>query len=207
MPQTQDGGTCCPANEGMEDAYFFMHEGLPMVYSDGFNHNPGANSRRLYPMPITSASSATTPCRTSCICTTSFRAAAPGRAGATRTSALFERYDYREGNSAQPQTQDVVLFGMNDQTGASADITFDDGVSRTSDGYYLNPAYTTSTAVSNSRGVGHRGGFCARLGAGATGQFLADRRSGLSEIAGAWRHHEFVRQRNPRPTPPTRRSG
>ena len=43
-PQTQDGGTCCPANQGMEDAYFFMHEGLPMVYSDGFNHNPVANS-------------------------------------------------------------------------------------------------------------------------------------------------------------------
>ena len=39
MPQTQDNGTCCPANETLEDSYFFMHEGLPMVYSDGFNHN------------------------------------------------------------------------------------------------------------------------------------------------------------------------
>jgi hypothetical protein len=39
MPQTQDNGTCCPANETLEDSYFFMHEGLPMVYSDGYNHN------------------------------------------------------------------------------------------------------------------------------------------------------------------------
>src|SRR5260221_14587158 len=29
MPQTQDGGTCCPVNEAMEDAYLFMHEGVP----------------------------------------------------------------------------------------------------------------------------------------------------------------------------------
>src|SRR5215469_15386617 len=27
FPQTQDGGSCCPANQGMEDAYFFMREG------------------------------------------------------------------------------------------------------------------------------------------------------------------------------------
>ena len=44
MPQTQDGGTCCPANEALENAYFFMHEGLPMVYSDGFNHNTGGGT-------------------------------------------------------------------------------------------------------------------------------------------------------------------
>jgi len=39
LPMTQDPGSCCPANQPLEDAYFFMHEGLPMVYSDGFNHN------------------------------------------------------------------------------------------------------------------------------------------------------------------------
>ena len=55
---------------------------------------------------------------------------------------VFERYDYREGNGSQPQTQAVALFAMNDETGYPGDITFDDGVTRTSDGYYLNPANT-----------------------------------------------------------------
>ena len=72
---------------------------------------------------------------------------------------MFERYDYREGNSSEPQTQDVALFGMNDDTSYPGDISFDDGVSRTSDGYYLNSANTTSTAVSNSRGQGIVVGF------------------------------------------------
>ena len=48
---------------------------------------------------------------------------------------------------------------MNDKTSYPGDITFDDGVARTSDGYYLNPTNTTSTAVSNSRGCGLRVGF------------------------------------------------
>src|SRR6202012_199287 len=39
------------------------------------------------------------------------------------------------------------------------DINFDDGVTRTSDGYYLNPSNTTSTAVSNSRNLGLAVGF------------------------------------------------
>ena len=72
---------------------------------------------------------------------------------------MFERYDYREGNSSEPQTQDVALFGINDKTGDPADISFDDGVTRTSDGYYQNPTNTTSTSVSNSRGVGIVVGF------------------------------------------------
>jgi hypothetical protein len=71
----------------------------------------------------------------------------------------FERYDYREGNGAQPQTQDVALMAMNTKTSYPGDINFDDGVTRTSDGYYLNPANTTSAAVSNSRNVGLAVGF------------------------------------------------
>ena len=37
FPMNQDYGY--NANLGLEDAYLFMHEGLPMVYSDGYNHN------------------------------------------------------------------------------------------------------------------------------------------------------------------------
>jgi hypothetical protein len=76
-----------------------------------------------------------------------------------QNTVLFERYDYREGDSSQPQTQDVALFGMNDDTAYPGDITFDDGINRPSDGYYLNASNITSTAVSNSRGLGIVVGF------------------------------------------------
>ena len=65
----------------------------------------------------------------------------------------FERYDYREGDSSNPQTQDVALFAMNNNFGYPGDETFDDGVSRTSDGYY------GSITVSNSKQQGLAVGF------------------------------------------------
>ena len=117
-------------------------------------------ARRLFPMPIISANSATT------TMPDTMYAAQP--AFARRHLVALERPEHRRCSSAtitakatapQPQTQDVALFGMNDKTGYPGDITFDDGVSRTSDGYYLNPSNTTSTAVSNSRGLGIVVGF------------------------------------------------
>jgi glycosidase len=158
MPQTQDGDSCCPANEGMENAYFFMHEGLPMVYSDGFNHNTNGGT------PIISYANYLGEFGDNTMPDTMYLHNQLARGGtwsrwSDQNVALFERYDYREGDSSQPQTQDVALFGMNDDTGYPGDISFDDGVSRTSDGYYLNPSNTTSTAISNSRGVGIAVGF------------------------------------------------
>jgi hypothetical protein len=158
MPQTQDSGTCCPANEGMEDAYIFMHEGLPGVYSDGYNHNFGGGT------PIVSFANFLGEYFDNTIPDICYLHNQVARGGTwSRWSdaniVAFERYDYREGNGAQPQTQDVALMAMNTKTSFPGDISFDDGVTRTSDGYYLNPANTTSTAVSNSRGLGLAVGF------------------------------------------------
>ena len=158
MPQTQDGGSCCPANEGMEDAYFFMHEGLPMVYSDGFNHNTNGGT------PIISYANYLGEFGDNTMPDTMYLHNQLARGGtwsrwSDQNIVMFERYDYREGTNTEPQTQDVALLGMNDDTGYPGDISFDDGVSRTSDGYYLNPSNTTSSAVSNSRGQGIVVGF------------------------------------------------
>src|SRR5208282_5562867 len=56
----------------------------------------------------------------------------------------FERYDYRDvdppslyGNAYTNPAATVVFYAMNDNFGNPGDIAFDDGVSRTSDGYYL----------------------------------------------------------------------
>jgi len=158
MPQTQDSGTCCPADQGLEDAYLFFHEGLPMVYSDGFNHNTNGGT------PIESFANYLGEFGDNSMPDMMYLHNQLARGGtwsrwSDQNIIAFERYDYREGNSSQPQTQDVVLFALNDNTSYPGDITFDDGVSRTSDGYYLNPSNTTSTAVSNSRGVGLAVGF------------------------------------------------
>jgi glycosidase len=146
------------ANLGLEDAYLFMHEGLPMAYSDSYNHNfSGGTPVVSYANYLGEFSDPTMP-------DTMYVHNQLARGGtwsrwSDQNIIAFERYDYREGNGAQPQTQDVALFAMNDKTDYPADISFDDGVTRTSDGYYLNPANTTSTAVSNSRGVGLVVGF------------------------------------------------
>jgi hypothetical protein len=158
LPQTQDPGYCCPANEGLENAYFFMHEGLPMVYSDGFNHNTNGNT------PIESFANYLGEFGDNTMPDTMYLHNQLSRGGtwsrwSDQNVVMFERYDYREGNAAEPQTQDVALLGVNDDTGYPGDIAFDDGISRTSDGYYLNPSNTTSTAISNSRGQGIVVGF------------------------------------------------
>jgi len=156
FPMNQDYGY--NANLELEDAYLFMREGLPMVYSDGYNHNfSGGTPVVSYANYLGEFGDTTMP-------DTMYVHNQLARGGtwsrwSDQNIIAFERYDYREGNGAQPQTQDVALFALNTKTGYPADISFDDSVTRTSDGYYLNTNNATSTAVSNSRGVGLVVGF------------------------------------------------
>ena len=152
LPQSQDGGSCCPPNEGMENAYFFMHEGLPMAYSDGYNHNTGGGT------PIVSYANYLGEFGDNTMPDTMYLHHQLSRGGtwsrwSDQNVVLFERYDYREGNGSAPQTQDVALFGMNDKTSYPGDITFDDGVTRTGDGYY------GAISVSNTKSQGLAVGF------------------------------------------------
>lgn len=160
MMQDQDGTAYgyTYANMALEDAYFFMHEGLPMVYADGFNHNNAGGT------PIATTNHYLGEYNDNTLPETMYLHNQLSRGGtwsrwSDQNIVMFERYDYREGTNTEPQTQDVALFGMNDKVSYPGDITFDDGISRPSDGYYLNPANTTSTAVSNSRGQGICVGF------------------------------------------------
>ncbi len=160
MMWDQDGSAYGLTASGLalEDAYFFMHEGMPMVYSDGFNHNTNGGT------PVPSTENYLGEFGDDSMPDTMYLHNQYSRGGTwSRWSdqyiVAFERYDYREGEATNPPTQDVALFAMNDKTSYPGDITFDDGVARTSDGYYLNPTNTTSTAVSNSRGCGLRVGF------------------------------------------------
>lgn len=158
FPMVQDPGYCCMPDQNLANSYFFMHEGLPMVYSDGFNHNTsGSTPIESFANFLGEFGDNTLPD----IMSTHNQLARGGTWSrwSDQNIVMFERYDYREGNGSEPQTQDVALFGMNDLSGDPADISFDDGVNRTSDGYYKNPSNSTSVAVSNSRGVGIVVGF------------------------------------------------
>jgi glycosidase len=150
FPLNQDYGTY--ANLGLEDAYNFMHEGLPMVYSDGFNHNTAGGT------PVVSYADYLGEFSDNTIPDTMYLHNQLALGGTwSRWSdqyvIAYERYDYREGSSSSPQTQDVALLALNTKTNYPGDITFDDGVSRTSDGYY------GSISVSNSKAQGLAVGF------------------------------------------------
>ncbi len=160
---TQDGGSSGGPYSQLEDAYDFMHEGLPMFYSDGFNHSGPPTY-----FPSSSVTFYTTNSylgefgdnRMPDVAYTHNQLARGGTWSrwSDFNVVAFERYDYRDGADANPQDQDVVLFGENDDFGFPGDITFDDGVARASDGYY-GVASNGSTAVSNSRNVGLVVGF------------------------------------------------
>ena len=130
-----------------------MHEGLPGIYSDGYNHNYGGGTPivRLHANFLGEYSDDSIPE----ICQLHNQLARGGTWSrwSDQNIVAFERYDYREGTNTQPQTQDVALLALNTQTGNPADIAFDDGISRTSDGYY------GGKSVSNSRGQGLPVGF------------------------------------------------
>ncbi|HTQ51603.1 MAG TPA: alpha-amylase family glycosyl hydrolase, partial [Candidatus Acidoferrales bacterium] len=175
MPQTQDNGTCCPANEALEDSYFFMHEGLPMVYSDGYNHNLASLTNGS--TPIVSYANYLGELGDNSMPDTMYTHNQLARGGtrsrwSDQNIIAFERYDYRDvdppsqyGNAYTNPAATVVFYAMNDDFGDPGDIAFDDGVSRTSDGYYLvgtNTASGSNTAdvsIPNSRGNGMVVGF------------------------------------------------
>ena len=130
MPQTQDGGSSTPPNQPMEDAYFFMHEGLPMVYSDGFNHN-SSGGYPTYNTPILSTNNYLGEFGDNTTPDVMYLHNQLSRGGtwarwSDQNIVAFERYDYREGTNTQPWTQDVVLFAMNDNFGNPGDEYFFD---------------------------------------------------------------------------------
>ncbi|HTB83554.1 MAG TPA: alpha-amylase family glycosyl hydrolase [Candidatus Sulfotelmatobacter sp.] len=141
FPMDQDYGY--NANLGLEDAYLFMREGLPMTYSDGYNHNfAGGTPVVSYANYLGEYSDNSLP-ETVYLHNNLARGGTHSRWSDANIIA-FERYDYREGTNTQPQTQEVSLTLINTKSGGSADITFDDGVAQTSDGYYGGIAVTGS---------------------------------------------------------------
>ncbi len=133
----------------LQNAYNFLREGLPVIYSDGYNQSSVPDYfPRVANAPYLGEFGDNKMPDVAWLHHQLARGGTRGRWSDADIVAL-ERYDYREGTNTAPQDQTVVLFAMNDNYGNPGDISFDDGVTQLSAGtfYECFPAQ-------NSRGVG-----------------------------------------------------
>ena len=112
----------------LHNAYNFFHEGLPSIFSDGYNQataNPGEQ-----PFPRNALAPYLGQFGDNKMPEVAYLHHQLARGG-TRPRwgdadiVAFERYDYREPGSAADQT--VVLFALNDNYGFPGDVAFVDG--------------------------------------------------------------------------------
>jgi glycosidase len=126
-------------------AYMFAREGVPVIYSDGYNQSSGPDFfPRVANAPYLGQFGDN---KMPDLAWLHHQLARGGTRSRWSDADLvaFERFDYRDGGSAADQT--TVLFIMNDNY--AGDISFDDGVGQTTAGTYYE-----CFPVSNSRNVG-----------------------------------------------------
>ncbi len=160
LAQDQDHALCCVSHRELHDAYNFMHEGLPMIYSDGFNEAGSPSDPNTFPIvPLANYLGQYGDNQMPDIAYLHHQLARGGTRSrwSDQNVVAWERYDYRDVDAAtafnNPDAT-VVFFAMNDKTSFPADINFDDGIARTPDGYY-----TCAPNGNASRGYGMRIGF------------------------------------------------
>lgn len=157
--QDQDSALCCVTHREMHNAYYFMREGLPMIYSDAYNFaGPPASSSTF---PIVPFANYLGEFGDNGMPELGYLHHQLARGGtrprwSDQNIVAFERYDYRDVNISTAYTNPdatVLVFAMNDNYGFPGDVLFDDGVSRTADGFY------SCANGSPSRGLGLVVGF------------------------------------------------
>ena len=143
LAEDQDHALCCPTHRELQNAYYFMHEGLPMIYSDNFNWAGSPSDGNTFPQtPMTCYLGQYGDNTMPEICYLHHQMSRGGTRPRWSDSQIvaFERYDYRDGVSGDPYTNadaTVVLFAMNATfNSGQGDVAFDDGIVRPSDGYY-----------------------------------------------------------------------
>ena len=149
--QSHDASGSYAAHRELQNAYYFMHEGEAVIYSDGYNQSGAPN----YFPSIANANYLGEYGENQMPDIVYLHNQLARGGTSTRWSdqniVAFERYDYRE--SSTPKDAVVCLFVMNDKYTFPGDITYDDGVGQTYDGYY------GGIAISNSKGQGLAVGF------------------------------------------------
>lgn len=131
-------------------AYMFAREGIPVVYSDGYNQSSGPDYfPRVANAPYLGEFGDNKMPDLAYLHDQLSRGGTRPR-WSDADIVAFERYDYRDSASAPDQT--TVVFIMNDNY--ASDISFDDGVGQTTAGTFYE-----CFPVASSRGVGLAVGF------------------------------------------------
>lgn len=126
-------------------AYMFTREGIPLIYSDGYNQSSAPDYfPRVANAPYLGQFGDPKMPDIAWLHHQISRGGTRAR-WSDADIVAFERYDYREAGGESDQT--TVLFVMNDNY--SSDISFDDGVSQTTGGTFYE-----CFPVSSSRNVG-----------------------------------------------------
>lgn len=113
----------------LQNAYNFFREGVPSIYSDGYNQSGAPDYfPKIASAPYLGQFGDNKMPEVAYLHHQLARGGTRPRWGDADICA-FERYDYREGGSAGDQT--VVLFAMNDNYGFPGDIAFVDGEGET----------------------------------------------------------------------------
>ncbi|HVM48261.1 MAG TPA: alpha-amylase family glycosyl hydrolase [Candidatus Acidoferrum sp.] len=161
LAEDQDHALCCPTHREMQDAYYFMHEGLPMIYSDNFNWAGNPSDPNTFPQaPGTDYLGQYGDNSMPELCYIHHQMARGGTRSRWSDSHIvaFERYDYRDVQTSDAYDDPdatVLLFAMNaTYNNPQGDVLFDDGISRTADGYY-----TCWESNTPSKGYGLNVGF------------------------------------------------
>jgi hypothetical protein len=151
--QSHDASGSYAAHRELQNAYYFTHEGMAVIYSDGYNQSGPPNYFPSIAYAPYLGEFGDNKMPDICYLHNQLARGGTWARWSDQNIVAFERYDYREGSSSAPQDQDVVLFVMNDKYTYPGDITFDDGVGQTYDGYY------GGISISNSKNVGLAVGF------------------------------------------------
>lgn len=142
------------ARRELQNAYYFMREGIPLIYSDGYNESPSGGGTPFPRHANAPYLGQFTDNKMPDLAWLHHQLARGGTRPRWSDSDVvaFERYEYREPGSAADQT--VVLFAMNDNYGNPGDVSFDDAVAQNDSGMP-----STCYPVVNSRGQGLVVGF------------------------------------------------
>ena len=149
--QSHDASGCCATHRDLQNAYYFMHEGIPEIYSDNYNQSGPPNYFPTPPYANYLGEFGDNQMPDVVYLHNQLARGGTSPRWSEQNLLAFERYDYREGGAIQDQT--TVLFVMNDKYSFPGDITFDDGVGQIFDGYY------GGISISNSKNVGLAVGF------------------------------------------------
>ena len=138
--QSHDASGSYAAHRELQNAYYFMHEGEALIYSDGYNWSGAPNyfPSIAYANYLGEYNEKYMPD----ICYLHNQLARGGTwtRWSDYNTVAFERYDYRE--SSTPKDQVVVLFAMNDNYGVYGDEYFVDNI-----GDYLPSHYAVPPGV------------------------------------------------------------